>query len=702
MPKSTLEYSPEQLSEALAKLDFQSPPDDPKAGNEEVLSQYRNQDVTARNGHDRLTQSIQRIRGTSSYPSAVRTEIKSTLDDTSELDYAQALDQPGPLRAAMFAEQLADTHRDQLQQISLSATALQYPGADFRTETPHPEEEPTQRETTTAALTDFKSRHGEGWNLRHRDMMEASAQQLDVGRNLTYAGVINEDETLLAAGRTMMADAVAHAHLAISSDEAGDRLLHFNNDPTARAAWPGLRSDPADWAVDQIITIEQQANSLLQHSDEHPSPDTDAHLTEYLADKAVTQDLRAMRAETSALLMTLEEREPRQLTWFLHQLNNDQLDPEQGAPAEGMRRSLAESDAPSAYVNYCVAQNSQETVLAVGFVSTRPEDPVTAATDPVDPAKILENLPDPPDGPEGSAAWFQGQMHAGALKYLAGAQAASGTTEPDQAVQTAAVLAVLAGPGAVEACLEDAKQHPDWERFLDGKLTSNLEQNLRYMQAAFPPDTTVIAGRPEVVESIHSTLPFTEAQDYQTVRSLTIQPEVLHGKNVIGNLPMHLESHANSVMTYVTSIPRDLRESRPDGRYTEDEIRQHTARMVEYTVERISETPADFLKEDVLVVTRHRELIDHLLATGLIDATTPVISHIDDMSQVEGKHLIGVASTEMKLLAETVTQMSYDTDTGLYDAPNTYRVRPYMELPVNDNVDQPIKMLAGNYRQYGR
>ena len=375
MPKSTLEYSPEQLSEALAKLDFQSPPEDPKTGNEEVLSQYRNQDVTARDGHDRLTQSMQRIRGTSSYPSAVRTEIKSTLDDTSELDYAQALDQPGRLRAAMFAEQLADVHRNQLQQISLSATALQYPGADFRTQTPHLEEGPTQREATTAALTGFKDRHGEGWNLRHREMMEASAQQLDVGRNLTYAGVIGEDETLLTAGRTMMADAVAHAHLAISSDEASDRLLHFNNDPTASAAWPGLRVDPADWAVDQIITIEQQASSLLQHSDEHPSPTTDIRLTEYLADKAVTQDLRAMRSETSALLMTLDETEPRQLTWFLHQLNNDQLDPDQGAPTDRMRRSLAESDAPTAYVNYCLAQNSQEAVLAVGFVATRPETP---------------------------------------------------------------------------------------------------------------------------------------------------------------------------------------------------------------------------------------------------------------------------------------------------------------------------------------
>ena len=257
----------------------------------------------------------------------------------------------------------------------------------------------------------------------------------------------------------------------------------------------------------------------------------------------------------------------------------------------------------------------------------------------------------------------------------------------------------MAEPDAAAKYLEEARQHPDWDRFLDGNLTSNTEQNLKFMQAAFPPETTVIAGRPEVVDSINQTLPFTNTQEYQTVRSLLFDPQLLHGKNVIGNLPMYLETHAASVMTYVTSIPRELRESRPDGRYTEDEIRQHTPRMVEYTVEKVPETPANFLKEDVLVITRHPELVDHLLEKGIIDPDTPVITHIDHLRQTEGKHLIGVVNTEMKLLAETVTQVMYDTDAGTYHETHTYRVRPHMELPVNQNASEPMRMLAGQYRQ---
>ena len=96
MPKSMLDYTPEQLQEQLAKLEFQNPPQDPEAGTREVLDQYLNEGVTARYGHDRLTQTMSRIRGTCSYTSEVRAQINSTLDDTSELGYAQALNQPGP------------------------------------------------------------------------------------------------------------------------------------------------------------------------------------------------------------------------------------------------------------------------------------------------------------------------------------------------------------------------------------------------------------------------------------------------------------------------------------------------------------------------------------------------------------------------------------------------------------------------------
>ena len=69
-------------------------------------------------------------------------------------------------------------------------------------------------------------------------MMEASTHQLEMGRNITCAGLIAQDESLVADGRRMMATAVAHAQSALSSDEDGDRLLHFKSEPTAKTAWP--------------------------------------------------------------------------------------------------------------------------------------------------------------------------------------------------------------------------------------------------------------------------------------------------------------------------------------------------------------------------------------------------------------------------------------------------------------------------------
>ena len=232
------------------------------------------------------------------------------------------------------------------------------------------------------------------------------------------------------------------------------------------------------------------------------------------------------------------------------------------------------------------------------------------------------------------------------------------------------------------------------------QLNAVGRENLAHMEAAFPPEKTLIVGRPDIVAGIRDTLPFTNAEEYQTTSPTAVGPEDLHGKYVIGNLPLHLECHASSVTCYLTTMPKDLRDSHPEGRYTADETREYTSSMIEYTVKRIPVNPTEFLKEDIIVVTRHQELVDHLMANGIIDENTQVITHLEDLSDVQGKHLIGIASTEMKLVADTVTHVAYDADTGEYFESTTYQVRPWMEFPINNAANQPLRPLAGEYRQH--
>jgi putative CRISPR-associated protein (TIGR02620 family) len=61
----------------------------------------------------------------------------------------------------------------------------------------------------------------------------------------------------------------------------------------------------------------------------------------------------------------------------------------------------------------------------------------------------------------------------------------------------------------------------------------------------------------------------------------------------------------------------------------------------------------------MLVVTRHKALVQYLIEEGMITAETPILSHVTS-KDVEDKHVIGVLPLHLAALAATVTEVPLD------------------------------------------
>lgn len=58
-----------------------------------------------------------------------------------------------------------------------------------------------------------------------------------------------------------------------------------------------------------------------------------------------------------------------------------------------------------------------------------------------------------------------------------------------------------------------------------------------------------------------------------------------------------------------------------------------------------------------LVVTRHPALVEYLRERGLVDETTPVVSHVTDPSEIEGKVVAGVLPLHLAAACYAVVEI---------------------------------------------
>lgn len=59
----------------------------------------------------------------------------------------------------------------------------------------------------------------------------------------------------------------------------------------------------------------------------------------------------------------------------------------------------------------------------------------------------------------------------------------------------------------------------------------------------------------------------------------------------------------------------------------------------------------------MIVVTRHRDLINLMLEMGIVKSDWPIFEHIDNLDFVRGKDLIGVVPAKLGILANSVTEL---------------------------------------------
>lgn len=60
---------------------------------------------------------------------------------------------------------------------------------------------------------------------------------------------------------------------------------------------------------------------------------------------------------------------------------------------------------------------------------------------------------------------------------------------------------------------------------------------------------------------------------------------------------------------------------------------------------------------DKIIVTRHPALATYLYEQGLVDANVPVVTHVFDKSEIEGKHVFGVLPFHLCALCAKITNV---------------------------------------------
>lgn len=60
---------------------------------------------------------------------------------------------------------------------------------------------------------------------------------------------------------------------------------------------------------------------------------------------------------------------------------------------------------------------------------------------------------------------------------------------------------------------------------------------------------------------------------------------------------------------------------------------------------------------DVIVVTRHRGLVELLREMGIIDERAVIIEHVTDPEQVRGRHVIGVLPMHLAAVTASITEV---------------------------------------------
>lgn len=89
-----------------------------------------------------------------------------------------------------------------------------------------------------------------------------------------------------------------------------------------------------------------------------------------------------------------------------------------------------------------------------------------------------------------------------------------------------------------------------------------------------------------------------------------------------------------------------------------------------------------------VIVTRHPELVEHILELGLAPESTPVLEHAEG-HQVLGKHVIGVLPLHLACLAESVTTVPLELPPELRGKDLTLgEVRQFARRPTTYRVEE--------------
>lgn len=212
------------------------------------------------------------------------------------------------------------------------------------------------------------------------------------------------------------------------------------------------------------------------------------------------------------------------------------------------------------------------------------------------------------------------------------------------------------------------------------------EDFLRTMQEQFPPEKTILVGNPAAQEQYRADMPFLDHPDYRSTGRAT--PEDTADKRILGFVPMQLAVNAESVTEYVVRSTLQDRENRGEG-FSQAEMAARNDHLITYRVHPSETTPEDFNSLNTVVVTRHPELIEHLERVGLLSAPDdngqrnfPVMEHVTDQGQVDGKNVIGYLGGDFKFFAKTITYVAYDPSSQTYGDPVTFTTEPLSLQPV--------------------
>ena len=148
--------------------------------------------------------------------------------------------------------------------------------------------------TNPETINTFVENNPNTWEQRYETFDTFCREAMELGRFLTYKGIMESNEEMLSAGRRIMDHSVKKLEELLTDQDKGEDLLDDIVQTKERDYWPSPEDEPKKFAAWRFNSLEQTVANFY----EHPNDDPKAEGMNFLALTALDRDIAAFHDQT--------------------------------------------------------------------------------------------------------------------------------------------------------------------------------------------------------------------------------------------------------------------------------------------------------------------------------------------------------------------------------------------------------------------